>query len=245
MIDDIEILVRTDQSLGASINFYCAYEISRRGNLEHAITFIHSLGTAEASECCHKIVNIVSVSKRNNKPKQFQLKTIIQELLDTKRESATAQSNLMELLAEVSGKLDAKDRRLYDEVVRVRHLRQHFDLDVTLIDLRDSVNCEYLLQEGIQYLYDNLKDCQSNIVQKAWNDIEQLAIALQLDHLQCVVCMLKHFRNLNFSCIIGKVVVDLCVVNASNYVCYVDLAVLLLVQQMEAVVTGGKLYMCN
>lgn len=141
----------------------------------------------------------------------------------------------------MSDKLDAKDRRLYDEVVRVQHLRQQFDLDVTLVDLRDSVNCEFLLQEGIQYLYDNLKDCQLNIVQKTWNDMEQLAKALQLDQLQCVVYLLKHFKNLNFSCIIGKVVVDLYVVNVSNYVYYVDLAVLLLVQQMEAVVTGGKL----
>lgn len=147
----------------------------------------------------------------------------------------------MELLAEVSDKLDAKDFRLYNEVVRMQLLRKQFDLDVTLVDLRDSVNSELLLQEGIQYLYDNLKNFQSNIVQKAWNDIEQLAIALQLDQLQCVVYMLKHFRNLNFSCIIGKVVVDLCVVNASNYVYFVELAVLLLVQQMEAVVTGGKL----
>lgn len=147
----------------------------------------------------------------------------------------------MELLAEISDKLDAKDRRLYNEVVRMQNLRKHFDLDVTLIDLRDSVHCEFLLQEGIQYLYDNLKDCQTNFVQKAWNDLDQLAIALQLDQLKCVVYMLKHFRNLNFSCIIGKVVVGLCVVNASNYIYYVDLAVLLLVQQMEAVVTGGKL----
>lgn len=147
----------------------------------------------------------------------------------------------MELLAEVSDKLDAKDRRLYDEVVRLQNLRQQFDLDVTLVDLRKACNCEFLLQEGIKYLYDNVKDCQSNIVQKAWNDIEQLAKALQLDQLKCVVYMLRHFRNLNFSCIIGKVVVCLCVVNASNYVYYVDLAVLLLVQQMEAVITGGNL----
>lgn len=145
----------------------------------------------------------------------------------------------MELLAEVSEKLDATDRRLYNEVVRVQKLREHFDIDVTLLDLRDADNCEFILQEGIQYLYYNLKDCKTNMVQKAWNDIHQLAIAIQLDQLQCVVYMLKHFSNLNFSCIIGKIVVDLCMVNASNYVYYVDLAVLLLVQQMEA--AGGKL----
>lgn len=65
MIDDIEIVERTDQSLGASIHFYCAYELSRCGNLEQAITFIHSLGVDQVRQCCHKIVNIASVSKSN------------------------------------------------------------------------------------------------------------------------------------------------------------------------------------
>lgn len=148
----------------------------------------------------------------------------------------------MELLAEVSEKLNDYDRRLYDDVVRVQQLRQQFDLDVSLVELRDFGNCEIFLQEGIQYLYENLKQHQPNIVHKVWNEIEQLARALQLDHLQCIVRMLKHFGNLNFSCIIGKVVVDLCIVNSSNYVHYVDLAVLLLIQQMEAVVNGGKIY---
>lgn len=64
MIDDIKLLTDTEVSQSSNINFYCAYELARKGNIEKAVNFIDSLTDAQQSkECCEKILNISSVSK--------------------------------------------------------------------------------------------------------------------------------------------------------------------------------------
>lgn len=65
MFDDINFLTKTDVSQSANINFYCANELARKGNIEKAVNFIDSIPDhREVKNCCEKILNISSVNMK-------------------------------------------------------------------------------------------------------------------------------------------------------------------------------------
>lgn len=227
LIVDIRLLVQADRSRGPYINFYCAYELARKGRIDRAIAFLDSLtDEQECRQCCTKILNIVV------------------DLLD--RSSDTQQSaddHLFELLKYVDERLSSfggddltqQTHRQFVNINRMLMLRRHFDISLNLAALNDAdALAEYQLA-GVHFVLDNFSDGQDSatIVQSAWHSMQQLAEALEMDRLSCLVQLLIMAGCLEFSCIMAKMVLQLLEVNAANWKNCVLLADMLFVQQMH------------
>lgn len=61
LIIDLKTLISSDSTKTASISFYGAYELSKRGDIEKALHFLNSLTEEQYQECCTKFINIVLV----------------------------------------------------------------------------------------------------------------------------------------------------------------------------------------
>lgn len=61
MVDDIIDLTKATPEIQGSANFYCCYELARKGKIDTALRFFNSLGIQQKAECSEKIINIFSV----------------------------------------------------------------------------------------------------------------------------------------------------------------------------------------
>lgn len=61
MIHDINNLTKAAPEIQGSANFYCCYELARKGKIDSALRFFNNLGIKQRTECSDKIMNIFSV----------------------------------------------------------------------------------------------------------------------------------------------------------------------------------------
>jgi hypothetical protein len=61
MIADITALIKAAANIGDRANFYCVYELTRRGQIEKAVQFLDQLDVGVKEECCERTTNIIMV----------------------------------------------------------------------------------------------------------------------------------------------------------------------------------------
>lgn len=218
---DIRSLVQTERNRGPCIHFYCAYELARSGRIDRAISFLDTIDDEEQlRQCCSQILNIVA------------------NLLD--REQSGSDDNLFELLRYVDERLGTmstttttQTHQKFVSVNRMLILRKQFGIELRLAELNDAAALAVELQAGVQFVLGNFTGDRGSIVQQSWHSMQQLAEALNMDRLACLVHLLVQAGCLEFTCIMAKMVLQLYDVNATNWRHYVEMANALIVQQMH------------
>lgn len=158
--------------------------------------------------------------------------------MDTGSESASSCDSFVEFLTGISDKFDDQ-RDFFDSVLRAHRLRRDFNIKVVIDQLQNKDKCEQFLQQGLVHIRKQLcSNPGKNLVSKCWNYVVSLADTLRMDRVRVVVQLLRIMPNVYFACAMAKWVLELCTVDVVSSGDWLDLAALLLVQQVEALGDG-------
>lgn len=144
--------------------------------------------------------------------------------------------NYMELIKHIISRDDsAFGKNVYDNLHKVNTLREIFDLNVTKQSLENSHTKNELLQNGIQNLIGKLKQSPANFEHNAMKFIQLLATALNVDGVRVTMHFCRELKNVQLSCALARMVLDLYTANMQNAGDFIDMAVLLLAQQTQMI----------
>lgn len=207
MIDDLRYLVKVDSTQSFPINSYCIQTLLVQNRIDKCIEFMSQLSDSECQEVFDFIVQIESdVLKMNECISEFY--KYIEQRIHFNRNS------------------------LFDLATSILKLRSKFQIDLTPNDFNDTYARRGHLQNGIGIIVTNLRKRDLN-VDGSYKDAAMLSNLLQFEPLLGVVKLAKAIDNIYFTSGIAKIVLQLVTINEHNYSFYVDLAVLLIGQQIR------------
>lgn len=217
LILDIKMYVEFAPALKSSAYFYCAHQLATTGHVEKSFQLIDSLNEEDARECCNKILRIT--------PK------LTQDEID----SPDSFRDLLELMKYAAVKAsDSQEKSVFNDLLNLQILRNNFNLKITMDEIMQVKNREYFLKQGIDSLLDQLRNCHEDFVQKAWNSILLLAKSFRFDVVRVVLELSKQINNVRFTCAMSKLTLEFIVASKDNWRLFIDLAVILIMQQCFA-----------
>jgi kinetochore-associated protein 1 len=215
MLDDIRTLIQTTSNIDDRANFYCVYELAKRGRVERAVQVLDSLDTATRVRCCEAAM------------------TIIMEILN---ESGACEGleNLVELVQVMETRMQGQwVNHSVEQLVRLKVLRTNFKLDVDFFGLGNVNTRQVYLEAGIEFIIDGLHLKESDAyMDGVWWDIQMLCKALELDVTVGLYKFVHKIGNLHMTCAVVKILVTTCKVDRNNCEMCLKFVYLMLVQQM-------------
>ncbi|XP_055841706.1 uncharacterized protein LOC129908902 [Episyrphus balteatus] len=213
MIDDIRDLTKATPEIQGSANFYCCYELARKGKIDTALKFFNSLGTQQKAECSEKIINIFS------------------EVLEDPNIDEISHSNLFEFFKLMTPQSNTSDQNVLLKIQKCHILRVRFQLNVLTDDLRKQDVRRELLEKGVSNLAQKIKQNKINVT-SLWNEICELATALEFEKVFGVLELCKVLNNVHLSCALAYYTLELINCTKQNYEIFIDLAILVISQQI-------------
>lgn len=134
---------------------------------------------------------------------------------------------------------DTNNKEYFTNLLRIQILKKHFKLKMLV---SDEHNADELLYKGILYIMNTIKPTMKiNYVQKIWDQMLVLIKALEIEQVYGFTHMLKLMNNIYVSCAITKFILELCTITKYNSENFINLAVLLIVQQITEI-KHSKIY---
>lgn len=217
LISDLKMYIEFASSIKSSAYFYCAHRLAATGHVEKSFQLIDSLSEEDARKCCNQILNITS------------------KLTQDEIDSPDSFRDLLELMKYAAVKAtSSQEKSTFDDLMHLQILRNNFNLKITMDEMMQTKNKEQFLKQGIDSLMNQLRFCHKDFVQKAWNSILLLAKSVRFDVVRVVLEIVKQINNVRFTCAMSKLTLEFIVVTNENWKLFIDLAVLLIVQQCLA-----------
>lgn len=213
MIDDIKDLTKATPEIQGSANFYCCYELARKGKVDSALTFFNSLGMQQKAECSEKIINIFS------------------EVLEDPNIDEYSHNNLFEFFKLMTPQSNTSDQKVLLKIQKCYVLRTRFHLNVSTNDLKKQDVRYNLLEKGITNLVEKIKQNKIRIT-SVWNEICELSNVLEFEKVFGVMELSKVLNSIHVSCALAYYSLELVDCTNQNYEMFVDLAILIISQQI-------------
>lgn len=133
-----------------------------------------------------------------------------------------------------------ENKKIINELQRLQVLKQHLNISISLNDLRDNNMKCVRLRESIEIFVKQLQleTKSSSIVVKVWNNCLLLAKSFDLNEIYTIIEVLQALKNLQLSCEIAKLVLQLKSIKSSDFQYYLKLAVFVIVQEINSNDTG-------
>ncbi|KAL5278300.1 KNTC1 family protein [Megaselia abdita] len=219
MMKDVKDLIRVVPEIQRSANFLICNELVTKGRIEEAIKFFTELDDENRSTCNDMIINIFSMvlndrtmSDCHENLVEF-LKCIGEQSKVTGRENDLRKIQNKYILNKKFG-LSIQDDHIGDLNTRKEYFKQGFE------------NCI------LQKIKKDINEIE-NVVQLIWSEIIELSRVLDLNLLHCVYYISKSIDYLHLSCILSHYVIEAIECNAGNVETFIDLAVLLICQEIK------------
>lgn len=221
MINDINDLAKVCPEISSSANFYCCYELARKGQVNNAAQFLHNIDKKQRTECYDKITNIFTA--------------IFSDPIDDSKDY----DNLFEFLKVITPDGSKYNREMLLNLQHLHLLRKNFDLKVSPENLTCKLSRIEILSTGVDSIMKKLKECQTNIVHFMWTHVTELSILLNVEKMLGVLKLARKINKLEVSCALAYYALNVEEVSRANYEFYVDFAALLICQHIEAVSKEG------
>lgn len=228
LINDIKVLVKTDSRSSTEIIIYTCYELVRIGNVDKAIEFVNSLEEEQCKHCCANTVGIAS--------------DLFSEEIQPSNQNCI--NNFMEFFKYTKKYLNAENKTVVDELQRIQNLKQNLNISITLNDLRDKNMKCIRLHESVKNFAHQLQmetKTSTSIIVKVWNNCLLLARSFDFNEIYTIIEVLKELQNLQLSCEIAKLVLQLKSISSGDFQYYVKFAVLLIVQEINSNETSNAI----
>lgn len=215
MIDDIRYLVKVDSTQSFAINSYYITTLLHQNRVEKCFEFMNLLTESECEDVLEFIVNIHDDSLSNNE--------FVDEFYKYCSQRVTNET-LLKI---------AQSRQ---------NLRSTFQLQLTPTDLSYPDIRYNHFRTGIQTIVNQLSAKDSDLIDCCYKDVMLLCDSLNFDPMKGIVELTKTLDNIHFTCGMAKTVLHVATVTEHNYTFFVDLAVLLIGQQIKSFEAGSSLY---
>ncbi|XP_055371172.1 uncharacterized protein LOC129605428 [Condylostylus longicornis] len=221
MFEDIKNLTAADPSLELLANFYCCFELGRKGKIERAGEFLNSLNLSERQFCCEKLINI------------------IMDILEDSDTTDIDEENeyLLKLIKSTIGFINEDAKQLIKTIENVILLKKNFCIKIQVSNLYKESFKKTALQQGILYLSKMINekiqiDDTNNLMNSIWHSVNELSNALELDKIYGLLSMAKAVGNIHFSCALAYNVIEFIDCTSSNFELFVEFAILIVSQQL-------------
>lgn len=211
MIDDVRYLVKVDSTRTFAINSYYITTLLKQGRIEKCFEYMNLLTDVECEQVLEFIINIQDDSLSNN------------ELI-------------LEFYKYCSQRV--KDQALLSIAFSRQKLQSTFQFQLTPADLSYPDVRRDHFTSGIQVLLNKLSSMEDDILGSCYRDVTLLCVSLNFDPMKGIVELANKLGNLHFTCGMAKTVLHVIPVNEHNYTFFVDLAVVLIGQQIKYFETG-------
>lgn len=214
MIDDIRYLVKVDSTQTFAINSYYITTLLQQNRIEKCFEFMNLLTEKECEDVLEFIINIHDDSLSNN------------EFID-------------EFYKYCSQRIS--NETLLKIALSRQKLRSAFQFELTPTDLSYPDIRYQHFTTGIKTTLSKLSTMDSDIIGNCYKDVILLCDSLNFDPMKGIVELAKTLDNIHFTCGMAKTVLHVVTVNEHNYSFFVDLAVLLIGQQIKSFEAGSSI----
>lgn len=211
MIDDVRYLVKVDSQQNFAINSYYITTLLQQNRIEKCFEYMNLLTEAECENVLEFIVNIQDDSLSNN------------EFIDEFYKYCSQRVN---------------NETLLKIALSRKKLRSTFRFELTPTDLSYPDIRHQHFTTGIKTILSKLSSKDADLIDSCYKDVMLLCDSLNYDLMKGIVELVKSLDNIHFTCGMAKTVLHLVTVNEHNYSFFVDLAVLLIGQQIKSFEAG-------
>ncbi|XP_017073334.2 uncharacterized protein LOC108109368 [Drosophila eugracilis] len=221
MLDDITALTKAAPDISTSANFNCCYQMARRGQIEMAYEFFKTLNAEKSSKNGQDVVEIIIKLLENSSFSSFEDETKVQEHI-----------NVLELSKLFLPHVESVYERRY-LVIKHRFRLWKFGIQLScsseLIPLQRR---HALLDEAIERIIERAQ-ATLNVSAFIASEIGELCTALSLSKVFGLNRISQRIGCLPLSCALAFHVISFVDCKPSNAGDFINLAVELLVQQIE------------
>lgn len=219
MMQDIKDLIRVVPEIQRSANFLICNDLVTKGRIEEALKFFTELDDANRSICNEMIINTFA-------------------MILSDQAMSDCHENLVEFLRCIGEKSKITGRE--DDLRKIQNkyiLNKKFGLQIQDDHIGDLSTRTAYFKQGfenciLQKIKMDINDIE-NVVQFIWAEIVELSKVLDLNLLHCVHYIAKSIDFLPLSCILSYYVLEAIECNADNVDAFIDLAVLLICQEIN------------
>ncbi|EDV52945.1 uncharacterized protein LOC6554740 [Drosophila erecta] len=220
MLDDISALTKAAPEISTSANFYCCYQMARRGQVEMAYEFFKTLN-GENSKNGEEVVEIIANILENSSSASFENDIKVQEHL-----------NVLELFKLFLPHVDSVYKRRYLVIKHRFRLRKFGILLNCSSELIPLHRRHCLLDEAIERIIERAQ-ATLNVSAFIASEISELCTALGLSIVFGLNRICQRIGCLPLSCALAFHVISFIDCAPANAGEFVNLALELLVQQIE------------
>lgn len=207
MVDDVRYLVKVDSTLSFAINSYYITTLLKQNRIEKCFEFMNLLTESECEDVLEFIINVQDDSLSNN------------EFIDEFYKYCSQRVN---------------NKTLLKIALSRQKLRSTFQFELTPTDLNYPDIRRKHFAAGITTIINNLASTEpDNLMDNCYKDTMLLCDSLNFDLMKGIVELSKTLDNIHFTCGMAKTVLDVATVNEHNYNYFIDLAVVLIGQQIQ------------
>lgn len=218
LLEDLEIFKRFSSDINPATNFYAVYHLASVGCMHKAQQYLKTLSNDDARICYMRVAKIVPlmIDDYLNKPELY--------------------GNLMELLQFVLDKeIDDEHKDQIRNLMNLQLLKKSaLNMTVTLNDMCDKSKIDGFVDLGLQKLLSLLREKATHLADVIWQNVNVLSKALKLDKFVIVFKLAKMINNIKFTTLLARIFRD---ENSDRSKTYIDMAVMLIVQQYHASVS--------
>uniref|UniRef100_A0A1A9X1U5 Uncharacterized protein n=1 Tax=Glossina brevipalpis TaxID=37001 RepID=A0A1A9X1U5_9MUSC len=226
MLDDIRILIKSAPEVAISANFSCCYELVKSGKLDVAYEFFRSLDLNKTSTCVTEIVELFANLLENFSS------------ADTSDKFLEEQGNLIEFFKLISEYSDHTARKRYELIQNRFILLYKYEIQTEDVNqLMVNENCLRFLDIGIESILRRKNDVEDTC-KYLMMEIQQLSKALNMTLMMGVKQLCYRINSLVISCALAYNVMQITDCQKMNKNDYIDLALVLLMQQIRLTETA-------
>ncbi|KAG4074366.1 hypothetical protein HA402_008775 [Bradysia odoriphaga] len=212
MVDDVRYLVKVDSTRSFAINSYYVTTLLQQNRIEKCFEFMNLLTNVECEQVLEFIINIQNDSLSNN---EF----------------------ILEFYKYCSQRVN--DKTLLKIAFSRQKLQSTFQFQLTPADLSyPDVRLGHFTN-GIKTVLNKLASKETDILGSCYRDVTLLCASLNFDPMKGIVELAKTLGNIHFTCGMAKTVLHVTTVNEHNHNFFIDLAVVLIGQQIKSFETDG------
>lgn len=206
MVDDVRYLVKVDSTQSYAINSYYITTLLQQNRVEICFKYLSLLTEAECEAVLEFIINVGNDSNLSDESMQEFFKYCTQRI---------------------------NNPTLRKILLSREKLRTTFQLELTPTDMSYADIRDNHFKNGIETILNNLTTKDSNLLDSSFHDVLLLCTALNFDPMKGIVELTKTLGNIHFTCGMAKIVLHGVTVNEHNYGFFVDLAMLLIGQEIK------------
>lgn len=219
MMTDIKDLLKVDPEIQTSANIYIINELVTKGRIEEALEYLSQLDDDHRSNCYEFTINVFSAV-----------------LSDTTLESM--HENIVEFLKCLSDRARIATREKEIKQIHNKYiLNKKFDLKIRDNYIGDTNKRKMYFKQAFEnYILKKIKEDISeieNVVHFIWATTIELSKVLELSLVFCVYYISKSIDYLFLTSILSYYVLESIECTAENVDVFVDLAVLLISQEIK------------